>query len=206
MSVMAAAVVREMGMMHLVVGSKSYRTASGVVTQALGRIDEVTSVNSEPQKQDASVDTKGTSCESLEVNFEELSLGSSEDVSETVSDTDTEDDNVEKLQPVGQLDGASEFEDTEFEELVLKEGPEEILQLTPQEQADEFMKEEISNFDDYADWIRWVSDAEEQKACSRESAMYVEVPAVLKAHRPTKDENPPSEVASSSECLNMSTN
>jgi hypothetical protein len=41
MSVMAAAVVREMGMMHSVVGSESYKTASGVVMQALGRIDEV---------------------------------------------------------------------------------------------------------------------------------------------------------------------
>jgi hypothetical protein len=41
MSVMAAAVVREMGMMHSVVGSESFKTASGVVTQALGRIDEV---------------------------------------------------------------------------------------------------------------------------------------------------------------------
>jgi hypothetical protein len=41
MSVMATAMVREMGMMHLVVGSKTYKTASGVVTQALGRIDEV---------------------------------------------------------------------------------------------------------------------------------------------------------------------
>jgi len=41
MSVMATTVVREMGMMHLVVGSETYKTASGVVTQALGRIDEV---------------------------------------------------------------------------------------------------------------------------------------------------------------------
>jgi hypothetical protein len=41
MSVIAAAVVKEMGMMHLVVGSESYKTASGVITQALGRIDEI---------------------------------------------------------------------------------------------------------------------------------------------------------------------
>ncbi len=41
MFVMAAAVVRELGMMHLVTGSETYKTASGVVTQALGRIDEV---------------------------------------------------------------------------------------------------------------------------------------------------------------------
>jgi predicted aspartyl protease len=41
MSVMAVVVVRELGMMHLVTGSETYKTASGVVTQALGRIDEV---------------------------------------------------------------------------------------------------------------------------------------------------------------------
>jgi predicted aspartyl protease len=41
MSVMAAAVVRELGMMHLVTGSETYKTASGVITQALSRIDEI---------------------------------------------------------------------------------------------------------------------------------------------------------------------
>jgi predicted aspartyl protease len=41
MFVMATAVVRELGLMHLVSGSETYKTASGVVTQALGRIDEV---------------------------------------------------------------------------------------------------------------------------------------------------------------------
>ncbi len=41
MSVMAVAVVRELGMMHLVTGTETYKTASGVITQALGRIDEV---------------------------------------------------------------------------------------------------------------------------------------------------------------------
>ncbi len=42
MSVMAAAVVRELGMMHLVTGTETYKTASGVITQALGRIEEIT--------------------------------------------------------------------------------------------------------------------------------------------------------------------
>jgi predicted aspartyl protease len=41
MSVLAAAVVRELGIMHLVIGNESYKTASGVVTRALGRVDEV---------------------------------------------------------------------------------------------------------------------------------------------------------------------
>ncbi len=41
MSVMAAVVVRELGLMHLVSGSETYKTASGAITQALGRINEV---------------------------------------------------------------------------------------------------------------------------------------------------------------------
>jgi hypothetical protein len=38
---MAAAVVQELGLMHLVSGSETYKTASGAITQALGRISEV---------------------------------------------------------------------------------------------------------------------------------------------------------------------
>ncbi len=41
MSVMVAAIVRELGIMHLVNNSKTYKTALGVVTQALGRIDDI---------------------------------------------------------------------------------------------------------------------------------------------------------------------
>ncbi len=195
MSVIAAAVVRETGMMHLVVGSESYKTTSGVVTQALGRIDEVVvsvggvncamtfivvdtdsydvllgldflmkigvvvdvergliqirrgpgtdvevlplttvnllqSVNSGHQGQNATVSTKGTSIESLRINLEELSSSGSKDVSETASDTDTEEDNAEEARTMKQLDVASKFGDTEFEELVLKEGPAQVLQLT----------------------------------------------------------------------------
>jgi hypothetical protein len=41
MSVMAAFVVRELGLMHMVSGSEMYNTAFGTVTQALGRIEEI---------------------------------------------------------------------------------------------------------------------------------------------------------------------
>jgi hypothetical protein len=41
MSVMAVVVVRELGMMHLVTGTETYKIALGIITQALGRIDEV---------------------------------------------------------------------------------------------------------------------------------------------------------------------
>jgi len=72
---------------------------------------------------------KGTLRETLEVNLEKLSLGNSdvdkhENVSESVFDTDTNDDSEEGLQPVEQIDEASEFGNTEFKELVLQEGPE----------------------------------------------------------------------------------
>jgi predicted aspartyl protease len=39
MSVLAAIVVRELGIMHLVVGSEYYKTASSVITWVLGRIE-----------------------------------------------------------------------------------------------------------------------------------------------------------------------
>jgi len=71
----------------------------------------------------------------------------------SVSETDTDDDSEEGLQPVEQIEEASEFGNTEFEEPVLQEGPEQILQLMLQDQTDEFMKEEISESDDYGDWI-----------------------------------------------------
>jgi len=38
MSIMVVAMVRELGIMHLVTGSETYKTTSRVVTQALGRI------------------------------------------------------------------------------------------------------------------------------------------------------------------------
>jgi hypothetical protein len=67
------------------------------------------------------------------------------------------------------------------------------------------MKEEISKFDDYVDWIQWASDAEEQRTCSKESAVCAKLPTILQAHRPTKDENPSERLASSSECSNAGT-
>jgi hypothetical protein len=71
---------------------------------------------------------------------------------------------------VGPVHGESEFGNTELENLVLLEGPQQILQLTLQQQADDLMKEEITDVDDYTDWIRWVADAEQEKqVISRET-------------------------------------
>jgi len=50
-----------------------------------------------------------------------------------------------------QVESENEFGDTELEDLVKSEGSQDILQLILQEQPDGFMKEEITDADDYAD-------------------------------------------------------
>jgi hypothetical protein len=67
------------------------------------------------------------------------------------SDSDTSEDCEEEHQQLKPISDESEFEDTELEELVLMEGPQQILQLTLQEQADHFMREETADADNYAD-------------------------------------------------------
>jgi predicted aspartyl protease len=275
MSVMAAAVVREMGMMHLVVGSETYKTTSGVVTQALGRIDEVSvvvggvqctmtfmvvdtdsydvllgldflmkigaivdvergliqvrrgpgtnvevlpltvvnllqNVSSEAVEHDVVVTLKHVSPETLEVNLGKMSLCDSVVNEQTnmpmsESDTDTGDDSEEDLQSVEPIEGESKFGDTELEELVLKEGPQQILQLTLQDQADDFMREEISDSDDYADWIQWVSDAKEGKQTSREPARCAEVLALLQIHQVSGSDTRSKQLALSSDHPKIST-
>jgi len=78
-----------------------------------------------------------------------------------------------------QVESEDEFGDIELEDLVKSEGPQEILQLILQEQANGFMKEEITDADDYADWIRWVSDAEQGRQAMYESTHGVAIPPLL---------------------------
>ncbi len=76
---------------------------------------------------------------------------------------DSNEDSDEGSQPGIQVEGEFEFGDMELENLVIMEGPQQILQLTLQHQADDFMKEEITNADDYANWIQWAADGERHK-------------------------------------------
>jgi hypothetical protein len=45
------------------------------------------------------------------------------------------------------------------------------------------MEEEIVDVDDYADWIKWVSDAEKGKQAIFETANRAEVPVLLQIHQ-----------------------
>jgi len=79
---------------------------------------------------------------------------------ESESKSDSSEDADGAVQLEGHVEGESEFGDTELEKLVMLEGPQQILQLMLQNQADEFMKEEITDADDYANWIRWAANGE----------------------------------------------
>ncbi|CAK9215781.1 unnamed protein product [Sphagnum troendelagicum] len=76
-------------------------------------------------------------------------------VDASTSDSDTDTDNNEHYDggphQVKQIDDEEEFRDTKFEDLVMLEGPEQILQLILQEQVVGFMGEEITDVDDYVD-------------------------------------------------------
>ncbi|CAM6074399.1 unnamed protein product [Sphagnum tenellum] len=74
---------------------------------------------------------------------------------ESESDSDSSEDANDGTQLVGLVEGESDFGDTELEKLVMLEGPQQILQLTLQNKEYDYMKEELTNADDYADWIQW---------------------------------------------------
>ncbi|CAK9870735.1 unnamed protein product [Sphagnum jensenii] len=182
MSVMASAIVRELGMMHLVTGSKTYKTASGVVTQALGMIDE--RMNSEALTQESTTIWKNTSTnnDSDWIPDQDRTSMTKENVAST-SNSDTGTDGNEHCDSVPnqleQIDCEDEFRDAELEELVRSEGPQEILQLILPEQVDGFMNEEITDADDYVDWMRWVSDAEQSRRAMCECTHDVVVTLLL---------------------------
>jgi hypothetical protein len=143
-------------------------------------------MSSETMERDAAVTLESASSEILEVDLEKMSLCDpmeTEPTSVLVSDSDIDDDSDGGLQSVEPIDDKSEFGNTELKELVLKEGPQQILQLTLQDQANDFMREEITDADDYVDWIQWVSDPEKGRQASREVARCAEVPALMQIHQ-----------------------
>jgi hypothetical protein len=70
---------------------------------------------------------------------------------ESESETDSNEEPDEGSQHGSSVEVESEFGDTELEILVSSEGPQQILQIMLQNQANEVMKEELSDADDYAD-------------------------------------------------------
>ncbi len=98
------------------------------------------------------------------------------------SDSDASENSQKEHQLCEPICDGSEFEDTELEQLVMREGPQQILQLTLQEQTDRLMKEEAGESDDCVDWIKWAVDAEQKKQAPSGSAN-VEAPALLQVQQ-----------------------
>jgi len=73
---------------------------------------------------------------------------------ESESDSGSSEESDEENQAGGIVEGESEFGNTELEDLVSKEGPQQILQLVLQDKVDNLLKEEITDDEDYADWIQ----------------------------------------------------
>ncbi|CAK9196543.1 unnamed protein product [Sphagnum troendelagicum] len=122
----------------------------------LTMVNLLQNVSSEALERDVAVTLESASSETLEVDLEKMSLCDpvvTEQTNAPVLDSDTyaDGDSDGGLQSVEPIDNKSEFGNTELEELVLKEGPQQILQLTLQDQADDFMREEITDTDDYVD-------------------------------------------------------
>ncbi len=97
----------------------------------------------------------------------------SKQVDALVSDSDTDTDNNEHcdggLQLAKPISDEYEFGNTELKDLLLSKGPQQILQLILQGPVDDFMKEEITNANNYVDWLKWVSDAEKRRQVIFES-------------------------------------
>jgi hypothetical protein len=121
------------------------------------------------------------------------------------SDIDTGDEIEEGVQLVDPIDEESEFRDTELDKLVLEEGPQQILQLTLQDQADSLMKEELSDADDYADWLLWVSNVEERRQDSRQPEQCAKAHGVFQIDQVTTSRAHIKQLALPTGCLNMST-
>jgi len=60
-----------------------------------------------------------------------------------------------------------------------------------QEQGDEFMAKEVTDLDDYADWIRWASDAEQSRQAVYESIQDLPVPLLLQQPSPAHNSSIP---------------
>jgi hypothetical protein len=84
-------------------------------------------------ERDAAVTLESASSEILEVDLKKMSLCEPTNVPVSDFDTDVDDDSDGGLQSVEPIDDKSEFGSTEIEKLVLKDRPQQILQLTLQD-------------------------------------------------------------------------
>jgi hypothetical protein len=118
--------------------------------------------------------------------FDLSQQGTSEQIAELESESDSgsSEESDEEHQKGVAVKGESEFENTELEDLVLKEGPQQILQLMLQDTADDLLRrlrfvEETTDAEDYADWIQWATKEEQRMQSLSEAAIATEESVLL---------------------------
>jgi len=102
---------------------------------------------------------------------------------ESESNSDSNEDSDEGTPSINPVEDASECEDTEFEDLIREEGLHQIMQMTMQNKADELMKEELTDDDDYADWIQWVANEERRMQSVSEATIAAEESVLLQVQQ-----------------------
>jgi hypothetical protein len=126
---------------------------------------------------------RGTSYLSQQDTNEQLAELESESDSgssmESKSDSGSSKESEEENQTAGTVEGESEFGNTELEDLVSKDGPQQILQLMLQDKAGDLLKEEITDDEDYADWIQWAAEEEQRMQSLLETAIAAEESVLL---------------------------
>ncbi len=115
----------------------------------------------------------------------EVEGGEGTSTSESSEESDEDEFYDSKSNPLGQCDSDDEFMDPECEKLVNSEGPQGMLQLMLQERTDEIMTKDDS--DDYADLIKWSSDAEENRLRKWEVTHLTIGRALSPPHKPDHD-------------------
>ncbi|CAK9193854.1 unnamed protein product [Sphagnum troendelagicum] len=122
MSIMAVSVVRELGLMHLVSGSETYKTASSAVTQALGRIEEmpVKRSDSRTDGRDGTQKHEPRNPDEEEASSLLFRQGTNErrGEQESESDSDSNESSDEGILLVGPDEGVFDFGNIEFEDLI----------------------------------------------------------------------------------------
>ncbi len=167
-----------------------YRPGAHVEVLPLTVVNFLQRVNAGQGRNGAAISVKdGPADQDPEVGSYRDQRAGEEEKDASVSDDEDDDDEFHDSEsnPLEQSDSEDEFADPELEELVNSEGPEGMLQLMLQERTDRIMAEEDSDGDDYADWIKWSSDAEENRMFKYESARSELGTVLLQQHGPEHD-------------------
>ncbi|CAM6077339.1 unnamed protein product [Sphagnum tenellum] len=154
MSIMLAGVVPELGFMHLVTSSKSYKTVSRVVTQPLRRINEI--------RWKSKNEFKGPDMHPL-IDFSKTIQTSDESSTESSNHDNEGLETIADDDPPWLILQEGKERAKELMDNGQKEGPNQNLNLLLEEQIDNVLFGEFFDFDDFGDWRSCAAEDEDRR-------------------------------------------